>query len=76
MSASTKEFATSRFSLNVQSIELEVAAIHRAGELDPIVFLHGFGSTKEDYADIVRHTAFAGHPFLAYDAPTGDRSEH
>ncbi|TSD83500.1 alpha/beta hydrolase [Mycobacterium sp. KBS0706] len=35
----------------------------------PIVFLHGFGSTKEDYADISRHAAFAGRPFVAYDAP-------
>ncbi|WP_373896232.1 alpha/beta fold hydrolase [Virgibacillus sp. CBA3643] len=34
-----------------------------------MVFLHGFGSTKEDYADIVRYQDFAGHPFLAYDAP-------
>jgi pimeloyl-ACP methyl ester carboxylesterase len=69
MSLSTNDFATSRFALSVQGVELEVATIHRAGERDPIVFLHGFGSTKEDYADVVRHAAFAGHPFLAYDAP-------
>ncbi|WP_445505535.1 alpha/beta fold hydrolase [Niallia sp. 03091] len=64
-----KEFVRSRFSLNVESVDLGVAAIHRGGELSPIVFLHGFGSTKEDYADIVRNTALDGHPFLAYDAP-------
>src|SRR6266536_5149731 len=64
-----REFVRSLWSFNVASTELDVAAIHRAGELDPIVFLHGFGSTKEEYADIVRYTAFAGHPFLAYDAP-------
>jgi len=64
-----KEFVRSQFSLNVESVELDVSAIHRDGELYPIVFLHGFGSTKEDYADIVRYAAFAGHPFLAYDAP-------
>ena len=46
-----------------------VSALHRPGDKPPIVFLHGFGSTKEDYADIVRHAAFDGHPFLAYDAP-------
>nr|WP_218627620.1 alpha/beta hydrolase [Pseudomonas sp. dw_612] len=48
---------------------MNVAALHRDGVLAPIVFLHGFGSTKEDYADIVQQAAFAGHPFLAYDAP-------
>jgi pimeloyl-ACP methyl ester carboxylesterase len=31
--------------------------------------LHGFGSTKEDYADIAFQPAFARCPFLAYDAP-------
>lgn len=35
----------------------------------PIVLLHGFGSTKEDYADIVRRPALQGRPVLAYDAP-------
>lgn len=63
------EFDRSVLSLEVQGVELDVAAIHRAGNLEPIVFLHGFGSIKEDYADIVRHSAFDGHPFLAYDAP-------
>ena len=33
------------------------------------MFLHGFGSTKEDYADITRYPAFAGRPIIAYDAP-------
>ncbi|MCO0599982.1 alpha/beta hydrolase [Peribacillus butanolivorans] len=64
-----KEFVRSIFSFNVENVDLDVSAIHRGGELSPIVFLHGFGSTKEDYTDIVRYTAFAGHPFLAYDAP-------
>lgn len=63
------EFAKSRFTLDVNDVELEIAAIHRPGRREPIVFLHGFGSTKEDYADIVRYSAFDGHPFLAYDAP-------
>jgi pimeloyl-ACP methyl ester carboxylesterase len=33
------------------------------------VFFHGFGSSKEDYADVVQHDTLAGHPVLAYDAP-------
>jgi pimeloyl-ACP methyl ester carboxylesterase len=56
-------------SLGVDSVRLTVATVGRGGELAPIVFLHGFGSTKEDYADISLQPAFAGHPFLAYDAP-------
>jgi pimeloyl-ACP methyl ester carboxylesterase len=58
-----------RLPVRVGGVELSVAAAHGAGELAPIVFLHGFGSTKEDYADIAHHPAFAGRPFLAYDAP-------
>jgi pimeloyl-ACP methyl ester carboxylesterase len=33
------------------------------------VFLHGFGSTKEDYADVVQQEQLADRPVLAYDAP-------
>lgn len=62
-------FIKTRLPFSMAGIELDVAAIQRHGELAPIVFLHGFGSTKEDYADIVRHAAFAGHPFVAWDAP-------
>lgn len=62
-------FTPSRFAVSVDGTALEVAAIHRGGDRAPIVFLHGFGSTKEDYADIVHRAEFAGHPFLAFDAP-------
>ncbi|HEY3188284.1 MAG TPA: hypothetical protein VGJ70_12475, partial [Solirubrobacteraceae bacterium] len=55
-------------------VDLSVAAEHRAGELAPIVYLHGFGSTKEDYVDIARHHAFARRPYLAYDAPGSSTS--
>lgn len=65
----TAEFTTTRFPMVVEGVELDIAVVHRDGDGSPIVFLHGFGSTKEDYADIVRHLAFAGRPFLAYDAP-------
>ena len=55
--------------LRIGGVGLEVAAASRDGGLDPVVFLHGFGSTKEDYLDIACQPAFTGHPFLAYDAP-------
>ncbi|RQR41481.1 alpha/beta fold hydrolase [Burkholderia sp. Bp9142] len=63
------EFSPSRLSFAVDGTELDVSALHRGGDLAPVVFLHGFGSTKEDYADIVRHREFDGRPFVAYDAP-------
>jgi pimeloyl-ACP methyl ester carboxylesterase len=50
-------------------VGLRVATVSRGGGLAPIVFLHGFGSTKEDYVDIAHQPAFADRPFLAYDAP-------
>ena len=62
-------FTHTQLPLTVGSVPLNIATIHRAGSLAPIVFLHGFGSTKEDYADIVLQPAFDGHPFIAYDAP-------
>lgn len=53
----------------VAGVDLRVAAIRRDGQKPPIVFLHGFGSTKEDYADLVHNPAFDDHGLLAYDAP-------
>ena len=55
--------------ISIEGIELTVSALYRPGSKPPLVFLHGFGSTKEDYADIIQHTAFDGHAVLAYDAP-------
>jgi pimeloyl-ACP methyl ester carboxylesterase len=62
-------FAKECFTLDVAGTHLEVSAIHRDGPRAPVVFLHGFGSTKEDYADLVHHADFHGRPFLAFDAP-------
>lgn len=62
-------FQQHTLALDIDGIALQIAVISRPGPKVPIVFLHGFGSGKEDYADIVRHPAFDGHPFIAYDAP-------
>jgi pimeloyl-ACP methyl ester carboxylesterase len=62
-------FVNERWDLRIAGVDVGIAASRRDGELDPVVFLHGFGSTKEDYADMARHPAFVGRPFLAYDAP-------
>jgi pimeloyl-ACP methyl ester carboxylesterase len=53
----------------IDGVQLHIASASRRGHSAPIVFLHGFGSTKEDYADIALLPQFAGRPYLAYDAP-------
>jgi pimeloyl-ACP methyl ester carboxylesterase len=55
--------------LRVQGVNLKIAAVHRGGADEPIVFLHGFGTSKEDYTDIAQRHDFSGRAFLAYDAP-------
>ena len=67
--SSSQSFAHTSLPLTVGNVQVNIATLHREGERAPIVFLHGFGSTKEDYADLVLHQSFAGHAFLAYDAP-------
>lgn len=63
------EVVLEQLSLQVQGVVADIACMHRLGDEPPIVFLHGFGSTKEDYADIRLHPAFESRSFLAYDAP-------
>ncbi|SOD91441.1 alpha/beta fold hydrolase [Streptomyces sp. Ag109_G2-15] len=55
--------------LTVSGTRVEVSGLHRGGTGTPLVFLHGFGSTKEDYADVVQQERLADRPVLAYDAP-------
>jgi len=64
-----KEFEKKSISLRIDNTELDISMISREGKKEPIVFLHGFGSTKEDYADIIRQARLDDFPFLAYDAP-------
>ena len=58
-----------RLPLEVQGATTEICGLHRDGTRLPLVFLHGFGSTKEDYADIVHRAELDDHQVLAYDAP-------
>jgi pimeloyl-ACP methyl ester carboxylesterase len=64
-----------KLDLRVRGVDLCISSMHRQGVGEPIIFLHGFGSTKEDYADIARLSAFDGRPFIAYDAPGCGESE-
>lgn len=66
---SASDITYDQLDLRVDGVGLKVATAGRDGGLAPVVFLHGFGSTKEDYIDIAYQQAFDGHPFLACDAP-------
>lgn len=55
--------------LQIDGVELQVAAMCRDGKRAPIVCLHGFGSSKEDYADLAGHPAYEDRGLLAFDAP-------
>ena len=58
-----------RLALTVDGVPLDLSVASRAGDGPPVLFLHGFGGTKEDYADVALHRALAGRPLIAYDAP-------
>lgn len=55
--------------LRVHGVNLKIASVRREGSGDPVVLLHGFGTSKEDYLDITHRHEFAARGFLAYDAP-------
>lgn len=55
--------------LERDGVRMRIASIVREGTGTPILLLHGFGSTKEDFADLVFHPGFHGRPIIAYDAP-------
>ena len=60
---------TFRLPLTVGEVGVDIAGMWRDGTGVPLVFLHGFGSTKEDYADVVQQACLSDRPVLAYDAP-------
>ncbi|KAH0425797.1 hypothetical protein CcaCcLH18_10740 [Colletotrichum camelliae] len=58
-----------QISLTVNGTDISVSIVRRDGPTEPILFLHGFGSTKEDYTDISLHSSLSEYPIIAYDAP-------
>lgn len=61
--------------LTVNGVRVDISGMERDGSGDPLVFLHGFGSSKEDYSDVVQQAALTDRPVLAYDAPGFGRSK-
>lgn len=56
-------------SLTVQGQAVSLKVLMRDGAKPTIVILHGFGSIKEDFADIALMPAFDGHGVMVWDAP-------
>ncbi|KAL1651213.1 hypothetical protein SLS58_000551 [Diplodia intermedia] len=75
--ADDSELTYETVDLTVDGVKLQLSTVRRSIKsstatsttLAPILFLHGFGSTKEDYVDLAHHPSFTDRPFLAYDAP-------
>lgn len=55
--------------LNFAGGMVRLAYLHRSGAQPPLVCLHGFGSTKEDYADLSMRPDFQDRSLIFWDAP-------
>ena len=66
---SPRKLTPFRTSLTIDGVDLELDGLRRDGDGPPLVFLHGFGSTKEDFADVIHQRALDDRAVLAYDAP-------
>lgn len=63
------------FSLNIDGVALQLFCLRRKGEGTPLVCLHGFGSTKEDYCDLALRPDFDGRDLVLLDTPGCGQSE-
>ena len=61
--------------LVINGTSIRLACLKNDGARDPLVCLHGFGSTKEDYADLSIRPEFADRPLIFWDAPGCGASE-
>ena len=61
--------------LTIDGVPVRLAALRKDGGRAPLVCLHGFGSTKEDYADLAMRDDFRDRPLIFWDAPGFGASE-
>ena len=54
----TEAFVQHRHDLNIDGVAVDIAAMSRPGERDPIVFLHGFGFCEQF---ILKHSFLFSH---------------
>ena len=69
MSQTMPQPQSATLSLTIHGTRVDVAYLRRPGTRPALVCLHGFGSTKEDYADLALHPAFEARDLLLLDAP-------
>ncbi|KAJ6181364.1 hypothetical protein N7485_000006 [Penicillium canescens] len=62
--------------LQVEGVNLNFSTIHSLNANPPILFLHGFGSCKEDLADIIINPALKHYGFITFDAPGCGHSDN
>lgn len=55
--------------ISINGVGLEIEAFVKEGKLPPLVALHGFGSTKEDYYDFTLREENKNRGFYAFDLP-------
>ncbi len=65
----------SSLNLTVDDVDVSLSCLRKDGPKPPLVSLHGFGSTKEDYADLAMHPAYEGRGLIFWDAPGFGASE-
>lgn len=61
--------------LTVEGVSVRLACLRKDGARAPLVCLHGFGSTKEDYADLSMRPEFQDRRLILWDAPGFGASE-
>lgn len=55
--------------LEVEGVRLRLRLVVRRGRRPAVLLLHGFGSTKEDFADLASYPGFEDRTIVMYDAP-------
>ncbi|KAF2014079.1 alpha/beta-hydrolase [Aaosphaeria arxii CBS 175.79] len=65
----------SAISLIVKGVNLHVSIIYELHDRPPLLFLHGFGSCKEDLVDVTVNPALQHYGYIAFDAPGCGHSE-
>ncbi|KAE8384901.1 hypothetical protein ETB97_010826 [Aspergillus alliaceus] len=53
----------------VEGVNLEISTLYKKGTRPPFFFLHGFGSSKEEFNDFAYLPHLSDYGLLVYDAP-------
>ncbi|MFP4005030.1 MAG: alpha/beta fold hydrolase [Alphaproteobacteria bacterium] len=64
-----------RIEVTIGGVQTRIGTRVREGRRPALLLLHGFGATKEDYADLAHHPRFRNRMIVTYDAPGHGDSE-